>query len=173
MLCVVFRSQPAGILKHFRVSPMLLQSLRSWHQPTRLIPVHLHTNLHGLDRLAAPSPVSDIIHCSKLSPISSSQSFVTKLALLLSTPQATWSQPHTRKCPTSLLHKENTACHVTISGASGTMLPCFHHNLLCSIATANPNTHALSSSCSGSLHLSLNLARCSLTQVVGITSSLT
>ena len=32
---------------------MLLWLLRSWHQPTCSIPVHLHTNLHGLDCLVA------------------------------------------------------------------------------------------------------------------------
>ena len=82
------------------------------------------------------STVSDIIRCSKLSLISSSQPFVTKLALLLSTPQATRSQPHTGNCLTSLTHKENTARQVTILGASGTLLPHFHCNLPCSIAIA-------------------------------------
>ena len=126
----------------------------------------------GLSR-RTESTVSDIICCSKLSLISSSQPFVTELALLLSTLQATWSKPHTGKCPTSLPHKENTACCVTISGASGTMLPRFHRNLPCSIATANPNTCVSSSNHSGSLHSSPNLARCSLMQVAGITASLT
>ena len=60
------------------------------------------------------STVSDIIRCSKLSLVSSSQPFVIELALLLSTLQATWSQPHTGKCSISLPHKENTARHVTI-----------------------------------------------------------
>ena len=119
------------------------------------------------------STVSDIIRCSKLSLISSSQPFVTELSLLLSTPQATRSQPHTGKCPTSLPHKENTARRVTISGASVTMLPRFHRNLPCSIATANPYTRVSSSNRSGSLHSSPNLARWPLTRVAGITSSLT
>ena len=90
------------------------------------------------------STVSDIIRCSKLSLVSSSQPFVTEFALFLSTPQATRSQPHTGKCLTSLPHKESTARHVTISGASGTMLPHFHRILPYSIATANSNTHAAS-----------------------------
>ena len=119
------------------------------------------------------STVSDIICCSKLSLFSSSQTFVTELALLLSTSQATWSQPHTGKCPTNLPHKENTACHMTISGVSGTMLPRFHRNLPCSIMTANPNTRAPSSNHPESLHSSPNLARCSLTRVTGIKSLLT
>ena len=114
------------------------------------------------------STISDIIRCGKLSFVLSSQPFVTELALLLSTPQATRSQPHTGKCPTSLLHKENSARRVTISGASGTMLPRFHRNLPCSVATANPNTRAPSSNRSVSLHSSPNLARCSLTRVAGI-----
>ena len=152
---------------------MLLRLLRSWHQPTRSVPIRLHTNLHGLDRLIAQSTVSDIIRCSKLSFVSSSQPFVTELAFLLSTPQATWSQPHTGKCLTSPPHKEKTTHHVTILGASGTMLPRFHRNLPCSITTANPNTRAPSSNRSGSLHSSSNLSKCSLTWVTGITSSLT
>ena len=84
------------------------------------------------------STVSDIIRCSKLSLVSSFQPFVIELTLLLSTLQITLSQPHTEKCPTSFPHKENTACHMTISGASGTMLPCFHRNLPCSITTCQP-----------------------------------
>ena len=55
------------------------------------------------------STVSDIIRCSKLSLVSSFQPFVTELALLLSTPQATRSQPHTGKYLTSLPHKGNIA----------------------------------------------------------------
>ena len=100
------------------------------------------------------STVSDIICCSMLTLVSSSQPFVTELALLLSTPQATWSQPNTGKCLTSLPHKENTARCVTISGASETMLPRFHCNLPCYITTTNPNTRVPSSNRFGSLHSS-------------------
>ena len=149
---------------------MVLRLLRSWHRSTHSIPIHLHTNLH---RLATQSTVSDIIRCSKLSLVLSSQPFVTELALLLSTPPATQSQPHTRKCPTSLPHKENTAHHVTILEASGTLLPRFHRSLPCSIAAANPKTSAPSFNCSESLHSSPNLERCSPMQVMDITSSLT
>ena len=53
------------------------------------------------------------------------------------------------------------------------MLPRFHSNLPCSIATANTSTLAPYSNHSGSLNSSLNLARCSLTYVAGTTSSLT
>ena len=59
-----------------------------------------------------------------------------------------------------------------ILGASGTPLPCLHHNPSCSIATSSPSTHVLSFNCSRSLHSSLNWPRCSLTQVAGITYSL-
>ena len=56
--------------------------------------------------------VSDTVHWKRASLVSSSQPFVTKLALLLSIPQATRSQVHTRGgggggYPTSLIHREN------------------------------------------------------------------
>ena len=68
-------SQPTGIPQAlFRVSPMLLRSLRSWHQPICSIAVHLHTNLHGFgSSRRTESTVSDIIRCSKLFLVSSSQ----------------------------------------------------------------------------------------------------
>ena len=54
----------------FRVSPMLLRSQRSWHQPTHSVPVHLHTNLHGLGCLAAPSPRFQISYAASSCPSS-------------------------------------------------------------------------------------------------------
>ena len=52
------------------------------------------------------STVSDTMCWRRVSFVLSSQPFVTKFALLLSIMQATRSQPHIRRCPTSLPHRE-------------------------------------------------------------------
>ena len=122
--------------------------------------------------LCTERKVSDTMHWRRASLVLSSQSFVTELALLLSIPQATWSQPHTGRCPTSLPHKKKTVHRMMMRGMSGTTLPCLHYSLPRSFATASPSTCMPFSNCSGSLHSSPKWARCSLMWVAGVTSSL-
>lgn len=78
-------------------------------------------------------------------------------------PQATQSHWHTRRCPTSLPHKENMVHHVMMLGASETILPHFHRNSPRSMRMVNPSTSALYSKLCGSLHSSPNWAKFSLT----------
>ena len=106
------------------------------------------------------SMVSDIIRCSTVSLASSSQSFATELARFLNIPQATRSQLHTGRFPTSRPHKEKTVRRVTTLGTSGTTLSRFNRNSPCSILTANPSTCALSFNHSGILHFNPNCAGC-------------
>ena len=79
--------------------------------------------------------VSDTMHWRRASLFSLSQPFMIEFVLLLSILQATWSQPHTERCPTSLLHKENTVHHMTIPGVIGnhassplSQFTLFYHN---------------------------------------------
>ena len=80
---------------------------------------------------------------AELTPFNTASSS-TRL-ICLSIPQATRSQPHTRRCPTNLPHKYNTVCRVTnsIIFVLETTLPRLHHNSPCSIATTSLSTRVI------------------------------
>ena len=117
--------------------------------------------------------ISSNIRCNMESCVSLSHPVVTALALRFTNAAATWSHPHTGKCPDSRPHTEKMAWRVSTLGTFGRSLSHRHLSLPRSSQTYMPNTRAPPLSCSGFLQVSPNRSRCVFTWAAEHTLSLT
>ena len=87
--------------------------------------------------------ISASIRCKRRPCTLLSHLVVTAFALHLTNVVATWSQPHTGKCPVNFPNKEKMLHQVSMLAAVGSSPSYCHCSLLCSSQMCKPNTWML------------------------------